>query len=130
MSDKYSPPPVSPEEKKGLEHSSNLDVERANPSGRARWFGGRNIYVGPRIGPVLSSLSSSYASDSDDSSTAILHKQKESEANAAIQYRTCSWQKVWSAQPCLHPLQHWARWMLIFDMHRLPRCCFQSIFVW
>lgn len=94
MSDKYSPPPASPNEKKALDHGNNLDVENATPSGRARWFGGRNIYVGPRIGPVLSSLSSNYGSDSDDSSTAILEKQKESEANSAIQYRTCSWQKV------------------------------------
>lgn len=104
MSDKYSPPPASSDEKRGLDDNHNLDVESAAPSGRARWFGGPNIYVGPRIGPVLSSLSSSYASDSDDSSTAILHKQKEAEANAAIQYRTCSWQKV--CPTCLKFLLH------------------------
>lgn len=94
MSDKYSPTPGSPDEKNGLDHGNHLDIESAKPSSRARWFGGRNIYIGPRIGPVLSSLSSNYASDSEDSSTAILDKQKESEANATIQYRTCSWQKV------------------------------------
>lgn len=94
MSDQYSPPPASPNEKNGLDHSNNADIESVKPSSRARWFGGRNIYIGPRIGPVLSSLSSNYGSDSEDSSTAILYKQKESEANATIQYRTCSWQKV------------------------------------
>ncbi|KAJ4388700.1 hypothetical protein N0V93_006159 [Gnomoniopsis smithogilvyi] len=94
MSDKYSPPPASPDEKIALDHSNNVDIESASPSSRARWFGGRNIYIGPRIGPVLSSLSSNYGSDSEESSTAILYKQKESEANATIQYRTCSWQKT------------------------------------
>lgn len=97
MSDKYSPPPASPDDKKAVDSSNDhgsTDLEGAAPSGRARWLGGPDVAIGSRIGPVLSSLSGSYASDSDESSSAILHKQKESEANAAIQYRTCSWQKV------------------------------------
>lgn len=95
MSDRYAPPPASPDEKKVVTGHDG-DLEGVAPSGRDRWFGGPNVTVGPRIGPVLSSLSSSYGnnSDSDDSSSAILHKQKEAEANATIQYRTCSWQKV------------------------------------
>lgn len=95
MLDMYSPSPASSDDKNAVDDHHSHDIEAgATPSGRARWFGGRNIYVGARIGPVLSSLSSNYNSDSDDSSATILLKQKESEANAAIQYRTCSWQKV------------------------------------
>lgn len=95
MSDNHSPPPAFSDETKAIA-SHNRDLEGAAPSGRDRWFGGPHVAVGPRIGPVLSSLSSSYgnSSDSDDSSSAILHKQKEAEASATIQYRTCSWQKV------------------------------------
>lgn len=120
MSDQYSPPPASPDEKAAVDkHHQHRDVEGgATPSGRARWFGGRNIYIGGRIGPVLSSLSSNYSSDSDDSSSAILIKQKESEAGAAIQYRTCSWQKV-CARPCgsvSAPV--WTLWMLMCDVDR------------
>lgn len=100
MSDQYSPPPASPDEKAVVDDHKDRDIEAgATPSGRARWFGGRNIYIGGRIGPVLSSLSSNYNSDSDDSSSAILIKQKESEAGASIQYRTCSWQKVCARSP-------------------------------
>ncbi|KAF3771166.1 hypothetical protein M406DRAFT_286042 [Cryphonectria parasitica EP155] len=93
MSDKYSPPPASPDEKK-VAQSSPVDLEAGKSSGLARWFGGPRVFVGPRISPVLSSLQSNYASDSDESSSAILHKQKEAEANHAIQYRTCSWKKT------------------------------------
>lgn len=63
------------------------------PSGRAQWFGGKGVVVGRRIGPVLASLATNFSEDSDDSS-AILNKQKAAEAKAAIQYRTCSWQKT------------------------------------
>lgn len=94
MSDTSPPLPAYSDEKKVVD-SREPDVERAAPSGRARWFGGPNFAVGPRIAPVLSStLSATYTTDSDDSSGAILHKQKEAEANATIKYRTCSWQKV------------------------------------
>lgn len=93
MSD-ITPPRTYSDEKKVV-NSHGPDVEGAAPTGRARWFGGANVGVGPRIAPVLAStLSAAYGSDSDDSSSAILHKQKEAEANATIKYRTCSWQKV------------------------------------
>lgn len=93
MSEKYSPDPSSQDDTKSGDRG-HIDIEAAAPSGAARWFGGPRVAVGRRIGPVLSSLQNNFSSDSDDSSSAILHKQKEAEANAAIQYRTCSWQKV------------------------------------
>lgn len=48
--------------------------------------------VGPRIGPVLQSVATA-SSDSDDS-IASPERQRELEKGNAIQYRTCSWQKV------------------------------------
>lgn len=66
----------------------------AAPRGWSAWFGGPNVTVGPRIGPVLDSISLGGLSDSDESSSAILDKQIALESGAAIQYRTCSWQKV------------------------------------
>lgn len=86
-------PRTYPDEKKDV-HTSNADLELGvASSSRAQWFGGKDVVVGRRIGPVLSSLTSNFSEDSDDSS-AILNKQKASEASAAIQYRTCSWQKT------------------------------------
>ncbi|PSR87119.1 amino acid transporter [Coniella lustricola] len=87
----YSPPL---EKKASANDAEHLDLEYAAPTGRARWLGGPEVTVGRRISPVLASLQSSYSSDSDESSGAILHKQKEAEASATIQYRTCSWQKT------------------------------------
>jgi hypothetical protein len=49
--------------------------------------------VGGRIAPVLPHLKN-YDFGSDDSGSDILGKQIELEADNAIQYRTCSWQKV------------------------------------
>ncbi|KAK0636124.1 amino acid transporter [Bombardia bombarda] len=63
------------------------------PRGFSAWFGGPNVTVGPRIGPVLDSISGG-GSDSDESGTAILNKQIALEEGHAIQYRTCSWQKT------------------------------------
>lgn len=104
MSDTSPPPPpyAGPytEEKKTVHSSRHPDVEAAVPSGRARWLGGANVAIGRRIAPVLAStIPAAYSTDSDDSSSAILHKQKEAEANATIKYRTCSWQKVCAAPP-------------------------------
>lgn len=62
------------------------------PRGRSAWFGGTDVQIGPRIGPILSSISSCY--DSDESSSAILDKQVADEEGHSIQYRTCSWYKV------------------------------------
>lgn len=68
------------------------DIE-ARPRGFADWFGGRNMTIGPRIAPISSSMVTSDAA-SEESSEAILNKQLASEDGCAIQYRTCSWQKV------------------------------------
>jgi hypothetical protein len=71
---------------------SNLDAEKGS-KGRYGKYGNSDKSVGGRIGPVLGHLAS-YDFGSDDSSSDILGKQLEMEANDAIQYRTCSWQKV------------------------------------
>lgn len=70
------------------------------PHGWSAWFGGPNVVTGPRIGPVLSSISIPGQSDTEESSSAILDKQIALESNSAIQYRTCSWQKVCLLLPC------------------------------
>jgi hypothetical protein len=49
--------------------------------------------IGGRISGVLPHLQN-YDFGSDDSGSDILSKQIELEAGNAIQYRTCSWQKV------------------------------------
>ncbi len=85
-------PPSAVEEKKVSEY---VDVDAAavqTPNGWSAWFGGPNVTIGPRIGPVISSVSTD--SDTDESSNAILGKQIALEEGHAIQYRTCSWQKV------------------------------------
>ena len=68
-------------------------AEDLSQAGWSSWFGGHDVAIGPRIGPVLSSISLG-ESDSDQSSSAILDKQLAAEDGAAIQYRTCSWQKT------------------------------------
>lgn len=71
---------------------ATYDTNSTEPSSYfSSWFGGHGVSIGPRIGPVLAS--SSDASSGEDSS-AILAKQRELENGNAIQYRTCSWQKV------------------------------------
>jgi len=56
-------------------------------------FGTSNRAVGARIAPVLPHLKA-YDFGSDDSNSDIAGRQIELEADNAIQYRTCSWQKV------------------------------------
>ncbi|KAI2464172.1 transmembrane amino acid transporter protein-domain-containing protein [Annulohypoxylon bovei var. microspora] len=69
--------------------------ETAIPRGWSAWFGGPHVKIGPRIAPQIIPLSiEGRDSDSNISSDAILNKQLEEEANCAIQYRTCSWQKT------------------------------------
>jgi hypothetical protein len=53
--------------------------------------------IGGRIAPVLPHLRGyDFGTEGDtDGSSDILGKQIEMEAENAIQYRTCSWQKVW-----------------------------------
>ena len=72
----------------------NYDAEATIPRGLSAWFGGPNVKIGPRIAPQIIPVVPVTGSSSDLSSEAILNKQIESEANAAIQYRTCSWQKT------------------------------------
>lgn len=69
--------------------------ETAIPTGWSAWFGGPNVKIGPRIAPQIAPISTDvHGSSSNLSSDAILNKQLEEEAGHAIQYRTCSWQKV------------------------------------
>ncbi|KKY39580.1 putative n amino acid transport system protein [Diaporthe ampelina] len=90
LSDRDSPRGVSPVGKNHVDRT-DVDIEAAAPRGLAQWFGGPKTTVGPRIGPVLDSITIA-AEDSDDSASAILHRQKEAEQGADIQYRSCSWQ--------------------------------------
>lgn len=87
------PHAFSSDEKKPVE-TADLETAPAvsTPRGYSAWFGGPNVTVGPRIGPVLKSITI-VDSDSEDSS-AILDKQFALEEGHAIKYRTCSWQKV------------------------------------
>ncbi|SPQ20777.1 1ee12e1a-5582-46f8-909a-99619fc26ac0 [Thermothielavioides terrestris] len=80
------------EEKDGVKGERRA-TQVPKPAGWSSWFGGQDVTIGPRIGPVLSSISLS-DSDSDQSSTAILDKQIAAEDGHAIRYRTCSWQKT------------------------------------
>ena len=66
-----------------------IDAENGSP----KRYGNGNSRVGARIAPVLPHLSS-YDFGDDDSGSDILGKQIEMEAGNALQYRTCSWQKV------------------------------------
>lgn len=53
------------------------------------------LKVGARIAPVLPHLRGADFSDSDSvNGTDVLEKQLELESGNALQYRTCSWQKV------------------------------------
>jgi len=82
-------------------NSGNIETESPSPNsstGFSSWFGGKHVKIGPRIGPVLDSFSVE-SSSGDESSDAILAKQREIEDGNAIQYRTCSWQKVMSRAP-------------------------------
>lgn len=77
---------------KKTDSGSNVDSEKGHHPAAAHDQGKKN----GRIAPVLPHLRG-YDFGSDDSSDdadAVLGKQIELEANNAIQYRTCSWQKV------------------------------------
>ena len=74
------------------------------PSRLAFIFGGPRVQVGPRIAPIAdhlktesianTSVNGDDSSDDAASADAILKQQIKSEDGAAIQYRTCSWQKT------------------------------------
>lgn len=79
------------------ERGAHVVAESGIPRGRAAWFGGPNVRIGPRIAPIVAPIGSeTAATSSSDLSNAedIMLKQKSDEENCAIQYRTCSWQKV------------------------------------
>lgn len=80
-------------EEKKSEKRETLDPERGANGAFASKYGNSDSAVGGRIGPVLGHLAG-YDFGSDDSGSDILGKQLEMEAGDAIQYRTCSWQKV------------------------------------
>jgi len=78
----------SSDEKKSPNLNANIDVE----NGSRGKYGSSNGAAGGRIAPVLPHLSN--YDFGDDSGSDILGKQIELEADNAIKYRTCSWQKV------------------------------------
>lgn len=78
------------EEKHGVDDAPPIfDAENGFPKRYERGDG----CMGARIAPVLPHLSG-YDFGDDDSGSDILGKQIEMEAGNALQYRTCSWQKV------------------------------------
>lgn len=94
---------------KRAESGSNVDSEKGFRPAAANGKGRKN----GRIAPVLPHLRGyDFGSDeSSDDADAVLGKQIELEANNAIQYRTCSWQKVCcvnislNSQSRMHPAQ-------------------------
>lgn len=82
--------------------NNHIVAEHGNKTGFGRSnFMSSNKPTGARIGPVLSHLT---AFDiTSDSGSDILGKQIEMEVDNAIQYRTCSWQKVRSLHGLRHP---------------------------
>ncbi|KAK3297373.1 amino-acid permease [Chaetomium fimeti] len=105
MSHQSSPDRVGYDEKKNAPDDGGIRDDRdnrrtsatevPNPTGWSSWFGGQDTVAGPRIGPVLSSISIGTSdSDTDQSSAAILDKQLADDLGSAIKYRTCSWQKT------------------------------------
>jgi len=67
----------------------NVDTE----TGTRRHFGNGDGKIGGRIAPVLPHLAG-YDFGNDDSGSDILGKQIELEADHALKYRSCSWQKT------------------------------------
>jgi hypothetical protein len=61
---------------------------------RPGWLGGHDVPIGRRIVPLATRASSS-AENGNDSAEAVLRRQLSEEKDCAIQYRTCSWKKVW-----------------------------------
>lgn len=84
---------------KSLKTSSPPDLEAVNTvtttnsSRLASIFGGKGVVVGPRISPLPDYLKSDDAAHAETASE-ILDRQLAAEDGAAIQYRTCSWQKT------------------------------------
>lgn len=92
--DTVSDPPT-----KGIadERGAHVAAEPGRPQGLSAWFGGPNVRIGRRISPLVAPIGSEAAATSDsdiNNAEDIMMKQKSDEENAAIQYRTCSWQKT------------------------------------
>lgn len=84
------------------------------------------LKVGARIAPVLPHLRGADFSDSDSvNGTDVLEKQLELESGNALQYRTCSWQKV-SIGRALRVI----RAQILTFSHRLPSSSSQSTSAW
>jgi hypothetical protein len=75
------------------EPGPNVDLEASKERPDKTKYSHSDRSVGARIAPVLPRLRG-YDFGSDDSGSDILGRQLELEAGNAIQYRTCSWQKV------------------------------------
>jgi len=120
----------SPPVEKKVSDEPDVVAEPSVPRGRSAWFGGPDVQVGPRIGPVITRTSD--ASDTDDSSNAILEKQRAEEEGCAIQYRTCSWQKVrLPSAPLLPPARVLpASRQLTQPAPRRPLSSSRNTFVW
>ncbi|KAK9779042.1 putative Amino acid transporter transmembrane domain-containing protein [Seiridium cardinale] len=91
--DSASDPPKGVADERGVGYVAEPGV----PRGRAAWFGGKDVKIGPRIAPIVAPIGTASAATSTsdlNSADEILIKQKASEENCAIQYRTCSWQKT------------------------------------
>lgn len=69
------------------------DLEARPGGGWANVFGGPGVTVGPRIEHISEHMVSKDAAG-NESADAIRTQQREAEDGCAIQYRTCSWQKV------------------------------------
>ncbi|KAK0720262.1 amino acid transporter [Lasiosphaeris hirsuta] len=85
--------PSSGEEKRAVESDVYDGAVADAPSSFSSWFGGKSVFVGPRIAPVLENIALDIPSDTENS-LAILNKQLAVEDGHAIKYRTCSWQKT------------------------------------
>lgn len=72
----------------------DLEFGKGRSAKLASIFGGAGVTVGPRICDLPEYLKNEVSSSDGESSEAILNRQLASEDGAAIQYRTCSWQKT------------------------------------
>ena len=117
---------MPPFKEKQKRKQDGYDAEATETSpGMSSWFGGPRTKIGARIAPQTIGLDPTADSESDINSDDLLIKQRESEQNSAIQYRTCSWQKVrgkTSIFPrlgwCLVPVPRWPRRGPRIDLHQ------------
>lgn len=72
----------------------DLEFGKGRSAKLASIFGGSGVTIGPRICDIPEYLKDEVSEGEGESSEAILNRQLASEDGAAIQYRTCSWQKT------------------------------------